>query len=96
MNKKKYVIRQQPIPYMLVKNYFSEDDIEHMFRELRFLTPKMTFQDGKDLPSKDHKKNTEKTTTRLRNRCVNTLVEMENSLDCLELIFSKDYLRTED
>ena len=59
MNKKKYVIRQQPIPYMLVKNYFSEDDIEHMFRELRFLTPKMTFQDGKDLPSKDHKKNTQ-------------------------------------
>jgi Rps23 Pro-64 3,4-dihydroxylase Tpa1-like proline 4-hydroxylase len=44
---------------MLVKNYFSEDDIEHMFRELRFLTPKMTFQDGKDLPSKDHKKNTQ-------------------------------------
>ena len=30
-----------------------------MFRELRFLTPKMTFQDGKDLPSKDHKKNTQ-------------------------------------
>ena len=59
MNKKKYVIRQQPIPYMLVKNYFSEDDIEHMFRELRFLTPKMKFQDGTNLPTKDHKKNTQ-------------------------------------
>ena len=59
MNKKKYVIHQQPIPYMLVKDYFSEEDMEQMLKELRFLTPKMKFTDGTDLPSKDHKKNTQ-------------------------------------
>jgi len=57
MNKKKYVIHQQPIPYMLVKDYFSEEDIEQMLKELRFLTPKMYFEDGTNLPTKDHKKN---------------------------------------
>ena len=57
MNKKKYVIHQQPIPYMLVKNYFDATDIELMLKELRFLTPKMEFRDGTNLPTKDHKKN---------------------------------------
>jgi len=58
MNKKEYVIRQEPIPYMLVKNYFSEDDVEKMLKELRFLTPKMEFLDGVNL-KKGHKKNTQ-------------------------------------
>ena len=54
---KEYVTHQEPIPYMLVKNYFSKDDMEQMLKELRFLTPKMEFQDGTNLPTKDHKKN---------------------------------------
>ena len=58
MNKKEYVVRQEPIPYMLVKNYFSEDDVEKMLKELRFLTPKMEFLDGVNL-KKGHKKNTQ-------------------------------------
>jgi hypothetical protein len=41
-------------------------------------------------------KNTEKTTMRLRNRCTNTLVEMGNLLDCLELTGIKDFLSTKD
>ena len=54
---KEYVIHQEPIPYMLVKDYFSEEDTEQMLKELRFLTPKMYFEDGTNLPTKDHKKN---------------------------------------
>ena len=55
---KEYVTHQEPIPYMLVKDYFSKDDMEQMLKELRFLTPKMEFQDGVNL-DKGHKKNTQ-------------------------------------
>jgi len=56
---KSYISHKEPIPYLLVKNYFDDKDIELMLKELRFLTPKMKFIDGKNLPSKDHKKNTQ-------------------------------------
>ena len=55
----KYIPHKEPIPYLLVKNYFSENDMTLMLDELKFLTPKMTFQDGINLPTKDHKKNTQ-------------------------------------
>ena len=58
-NNKEYIPHTKPIPYLLVKNYFNDKDIELMLKELRFLTPKMTFQDGTNLPTKDHKKNTQ-------------------------------------
>jgi len=81
MNKKKYVIHQKPIPYMLVKNYFSEDDIEHMFRELRFLTPKMEFQDGTNLPTKDHKKNVQINLDKLyENRDTSNIINVMNKI----------------
>ena len=88
MNKKEYVIHQQPIPYMLVKNYFSEDDIEHMFRELRFLTPKMKFTDGTDLPTKDHKKNVQINLDKLyENRETSNILNVMNKIyDDSELI----------
>ena len=54
---KSYIPHKEPIPYLLVKNYFDDKDIDLMLKELRFLTPKMTFQDGTKLPTKDHKKN---------------------------------------
>ena len=56
---KKYIPHTEPIPYLLVKNYFDDKDVDSMLKELRFLTPKMTFIDGTNLPSKDHKKNTQ-------------------------------------
>ena len=81
MNKKEYVIHQEPIPYMLVKNYFSEDDIEHMFRELRFLTPKMEFQDGTNLPTKDHKKNVQINLDKLyENRETSNILNVMNKI----------------
>jgi len=81
MNKKEYVIHQKPIPYMLVKNYFSEDDIEHMFRELRFLTPKMEFQDGTNLPTKDHKKNVQINLDKLyENRDTSNIINVMNKI----------------
>ena len=40
----------EPIPYLLVKNYFDDKDIELMLKELRFLTPKMTYSPPKDMP----------------------------------------------
>ena len=43
-NNKKYIPHKEPIPYLLVKNYFDDKDIESMLKELRFLTPKMSFQ----------------------------------------------------
>ena len=81
MNKKEYVIHQKPIPYMLVKNYFSEDDIEHMFRELKFLTPKMEFQDGTNLPTKDHKKNVQINLDKLyENRDTSNILNVMNKI----------------
>tara|TARA_B100000073_G_scaffold330063_1_gene318236 strand:- start:265 stop:876 length:612 start_codon:yes stop_codon:yes gene_type:complete len=56
---KSYIPHKEPIPYLLVKNYFNDKDVDLMLTELRFLTPKMTFQDGIQLPTKDHKKNTQ-------------------------------------
>ena len=58
-NNIEFIPHTEPIPYMLVENYFGDEDIELMLKELRFLTPKMTFQDGTNLPTKDHKKNTQ-------------------------------------
>ena len=78
---KEYVTHQEPIPYMLVKNYFSEDDIEHMFRELRFLTPKMEFQDGTNLPTKDHKKNVQINLDKLyENRDTSNIINVMNKI----------------
>ena len=73
---------------MLVKNYFSEDDIEHMFRELRFLTPKMEFQDGTNLPTKDHKKNVQINLDKLyeTRKTSNILNVMDKIYDDSELI----------
>ena len=35
---------------MLIKNYFDDKDIESLLSELRFLTPKMTYQEPKNMP----------------------------------------------
>ena len=85
---KEYVIHQQPIPYMLVKDYFSEDDIEQMLKELRFLTPKMEFQDGTNLPTKDHKKNVQINLDKLyeTRKTSNILNVMDKIYDDSELI----------
>ena len=58
-NNIEFIPHTEPIPYLLVKNYFSENDMVLLLDELKFLTPKMTFQDGTNLPTKDHKKNTQ-------------------------------------
>ncbi len=51
MNQQKsYITHKEPIPYMLIKNYFDEKDIESLLSELRFLTPKMTYQEPKNMP----------------------------------------------
>ena len=87
MNKKEYVIRQEPIPYMLVKNYFSEDDVEKMLKELRFLTPKMEFHDGVNL-DKGHKKNTQINLDKLyeTRKTSNILNVMDKIYDDSELV----------
>jgi len=54
-----YIAHTEPIPYLLVKNYFEEKDVQSMLTELKFLTPKMKFEDGVNLPTKEHKKNTQ-------------------------------------
>ena len=45
-----FIPHTEPIPYLLVKNYFDDVDIELMLKELRFLTPKMTYSPPKDMP----------------------------------------------
>ena len=51
MNQEKsYITYKQPIPYMLIKNYFNDNDMESLLSELRFLTPKMTYQEPKNMP----------------------------------------------
>ena len=51
MNQQKsYITHKEPIPYMLIKNYFDDKDIESLLSELRFLTPKMTYQEPKNMP----------------------------------------------
>ena len=49
-NNIKYIPYKEPIPYLLVKNYFSENDMVLLLDELKFLTPKMTYQEPKDMP----------------------------------------------
>ena len=85
---KEYVIHQQPIPYMLVKNCFSKDDMEQMLKELRFLTPKMEFRDGTYLPTKDHKKNVQINLDKLyeTRKTSNILNVMDKIYDDSELI----------
>tara|TARA_A100001391_G_scaffold71791_1_gene45787 strand:- start:1840 stop:2508 length:669 start_codon:yes stop_codon:yes gene_type:complete len=53
------ITNNDKIPYLLAKNYFTKKEMDLILSELRFLTPKMTFQDGKNLPTKDYKKNTQ-------------------------------------
>jgi Rps23 Pro-64 3,4-dihydroxylase Tpa1-like proline 4-hydroxylase len=45
-----YITHTEPIPYLLVKNYFDDKDIELMLKELRVLTPKMTYQEPIKMP----------------------------------------------
>ena len=47
---KSYISHKEPIPYLLVKNYFDDKDIELMLKELRFLTPKMIYSPPKEMP----------------------------------------------
>ena len=49
-NNIKYIPYKEPIPYLLVKNYFDDKDIELMLKELRVLTPKMTYQEPIKMP----------------------------------------------
>ena len=37
---KEYIPHKEPIPYLLVKDYFSEEDVNLMMQELQFLTSK--------------------------------------------------------
>ena len=37
---KEYIPHKEPIPYLLVKDYFSEEDVNLMLQELQFLTSK--------------------------------------------------------
>ena len=48
-NNKEYIPHTKQIPYMLVKNYFNDKDIELMLKELRFLTPKMIYSPPKEM-----------------------------------------------
>ena len=49
-NNIEFIPHTEPIPYLLVKNYFSENDMALMLDELKFLTPKMTYSPPKDMP----------------------------------------------
>ena len=35
---RKYIPNKEPLPYLVVKDYFSEDDVNLMMQELQFLT----------------------------------------------------------
>tara|TARA_A100001011_G_C14093023_1_gene749458 strand:+ start:170 stop:877 length:708 start_codon:yes stop_codon:yes gene_type:complete len=39
----RFILNKEPIPYLLAKNYFSDEDIDSMLTELRFITPKMNY-----------------------------------------------------
>jgi len=49
-NNIEFIPHTEPIPYLLVKNYFDDADIELMLKELRFLTPKMAYEPPNNLP----------------------------------------------
>jgi len=46
---RKYLSYKEPIPYTLIKDFFTEEEISLMLRELQFLTPKMRFIPPRDL-----------------------------------------------
>ena len=50
------ITNKEKIPYLLAKNYFSEDEMNLILSELKFLTPKMSFHPGQHQPEK-HKQN---------------------------------------
>ncbi len=56
MAKNKFKINKKPIPYFIAEDYFDETQINDMLTELRFLTPKMVYQNGKNMVE-GHKKN---------------------------------------
>ena len=56
MTENKFRINEKPIPYFIAEDYFDETQINDMLTELRFLTPKMVYQNGKNMVE-GHKKN---------------------------------------
>ena len=56
MTENKFKINKKPIPYFIAEDYFDETQINDMLTELRFLTPKMVYQNGKNMVE-GHKKN---------------------------------------
>ena len=56
MTENKFKINKKPIPYFIAEDYFDETQINNMLTELRFLTPKMVYQNGKNMVE-GHKKN---------------------------------------
>ena len=56
MTENKFKINEKPIPYFIAEDYFDETQINDMLTELRFLTPKMVYQNGKNMVE-GHKKN---------------------------------------
>ena len=55
---KEYIPYKEPIPYIVVKNYFDEKDVELMLQEANLVRSSniMFFEDGVNLPE-GHKKN---------------------------------------
>tara|TARA_Y100000310_G_C20492778_1_gene720072 strand:+ start:232 stop:900 length:669 start_codon:yes stop_codon:yes gene_type:complete len=55
---KEYIPHKEPIPYLIVKNYFDEKDVELMLQETDLVrtTDIMSFEDGIGMPD-GHKKN---------------------------------------
>ena len=56
MTENKFKINKKPIPYFIAEDYFDETQINDMLTELRFLTPKMVYENGKNMVE-GHKKN---------------------------------------
>ena len=54
---KEHTAHYEPIPYMLVKDYFSQEDTEKMLKESKYLKPHFQFENGEKMKD-GHKQNT--------------------------------------
>ena len=87
MKQKSYITHKEPIPYMLIKNYFDDDDIESLLSELRFLTPKMTYQEPQNMPDGTKQNNQINLDDFYRNR------ESSNILNIMNKIYYDEELK---
>ena len=56
---RKYIPNKEPLPYLVVKDYFSEDDVNLMMQELQFLTSdkKLKYSPPNNMPEGSKKNN---------------------------------------